>query len=189
MTEVWKPIPDWVGLYEASNLGRVRSLDRLSEMRSSHGGMMRRLHRGRVLKPGLARRTGYWLVVLSDGQRKVSTPVHVAVCAAFHGPRPDGLDVAHENGDKSDNRAANLSYKTRKQNLADQLRHGTRLHGERRWNAKLTKNDVLEIVHRRTAGEGSTDLANEFGVNQSQICHIMSGKCWSRTTGIGGDHL
>lgn len=187
--EVWKPIPDWEGLYEASSLGRVRSLDRVCEMLSSHGTPMKRLHKGRVLSPGYARRTGYWIVILVEVKRKVTTPIHVAVAAAFHGPRPDGLDVAHENGDKSDNRAKNLSYKTRKENLRDQLRHGTRLHGEKRWNATLTRDDVLEIVERRKGGERAIDLAGEFGVHQSQICHIMSGKSWSRTTGIGGDHL
>lgn len=189
MSEVWKPIPEWEGLYEASSMGRIRSLSRVSPYENRWGTITLRKHKGRVLNPGYARRTGYWIVVLNGEGRKETKAVHVAVCEAFHGLRPDGLDVAHENGDKSDNRAENLSYKTRKENLADQLRHGTRLHGEKRWNAKLSADEVLQIVKRRKMGERPHDLAEEFGVNQSQICHIMSGKCWSRTTGIGGDHL
>jgi hypothetical protein len=81
MYEVWRPVPDWEGLYEASSLGNVRSLPRQRNGRT---------YAGRLLKPTLNPR--YLVVGISDattGRRK-STPVHVLVAAAFLGPRPKG---------------------------------------------------------------------------------------------------
>lgn len=50
--------------------------------------------------------------------------VHHVVAAAFHGPRPDGLDVCHCNGDLTDNRPENLRYDTANGNMRDAVAHG-----------------------------------------------------------------
>lgn len=52
--------------------------------------------------------------------------VHRLVCEAFHGPAPEAtMDVAHNNGNRTDNRAENLRWATRAENIADQRKHGT----------------------------------------------------------------
>lgn len=63
MTETWKPIPGYEGLYEVSDHGRVRSLDRVVEF--SDGRL--RFQRGTDLKPNM--RSRYWTVALSSAQR------------------------------------------------------------------------------------------------------------------------
>lgn len=103
--EFWKPIPG--SKYEASSLGRIRS------------------PRGNILKPynhGL----GYHLVGMKfDHEPKVVTrTVHRLVALAFHGPRPEGLDIAHGNCIKTDNRPSNLRYATRSENLQDSFAMG-----------------------------------------------------------------
>lgn len=115
MTEQWRPIPGWAGLYEASDHGNVRSLDRLVK---GH------LIKGRVLRPG-SNPKGYRVYVLCrDGQRTAHTG-HTLVIAAWVGPRPEGMHVAHRNGDRADNRLANLRYCTPSENERDKRSHGT----------------------------------------------------------------
>jgi hypothetical protein len=64
---------------------------------------------------------------------------------AFIGPKPDGMVVCHNDGDKLNNHYANLRYDTHKSNASDMLLHGTRPLGERVHNAKLTDDQVREI--------------------------------------------
>lgn len=114
--EQWRPIPGYEGLYEVSDQGRVRSLDR---MRPFQGGQ--RPLRGRVLKPWFSR---YWNVRLSrEGAIKAHT-IHSLVAAAFIGPRPEGMHVCHNNGDCEDNSAKNLRYDTPSSNSLDVVKHG-----------------------------------------------------------------
>lgn len=99
--EIWKPIPG--STYEASSLGRIRS------------------PRGYVLKP-YNHVLGYLLVGVNiDGVAKTRT-VHSIVALAFHGPRPAGLDIAHGDNDKQNNRPENLRYATRVENMRDSYR-------------------------------------------------------------------
>jgi HNH endonuclease/NUMOD4 motif len=115
-TETWRPVLGYEGLYEVSDLGRVRSLDRI--VRNGYGT---RKHAGRIL--ALGKRT-YWLATLSkDGVRK-SHDVHVLVAEAFLGPRPPGMYCCHHDDDKDNNRADNLRWDTPGNNNRDTVRNG-----------------------------------------------------------------
>lgn len=123
MTEIWTSVPGWVGLYEVSDEGRIRSLPRAT-LRGERGG--------RILKPVRDSR-GYLTVTMSH-QGKVSRAwIHQLVLEAFVGPRPRATEVAHENGDPQDNRLVNLFYKSKSANMKDSVRHGTHR------NARKTK--------------------------------------------------
>ena len=100
------------------------------------------------------------------------------VCEAFHGPCPDGHEVAHGNGDRSDNRPSNLRWATKPQNMADKHGHGTMFQGERHNRNRLKVEQVLEIRERLTAGEFGTDLAREFGIHQTVISKIKRREIW-----------
>lgn len=121
--EQWQSIPGYEGLYEVSDRGRVRSLDRTVE----HAVNGHRSIKGRVLsQTGVIKGLGYKKVALSkDGEIRTKT-VHALVMLAFVGHRPPGMDVCHYNGDPSDNQLENLRYDTRKANHDDRFRHGTR---------------------------------------------------------------
>lgn len=69
---------------------------------------------------------GYQMVAIrfEDQGRMRSYTVHRLVALAYHGPRPDGLDIAHGNCIKTDNRPSNLRYTTRSDNILDSLRMG-----------------------------------------------------------------
>ena len=116
MIEAWLPVVGYEGLYEVSDLGQVRGVNR----RDARG----RRWRGRILRQGV-RDGGHQLVYLRQGGRTRTLRVHRLVMEAFVGPCPDGREVCHNNGDPSDNRRANLRYDTRSANVLDAVRHGT----------------------------------------------------------------
>lgn len=111
MTETWRPVPAWEGLYEVSDAGRVASLPRPRR-------------NARVILRPAADRDGYQQVLLASGNRKETRKVHHLVCAAFNGERPDGAQTRHLDGNSSNNTPANLAWGTNAENQADIVRHG-----------------------------------------------------------------
>ena len=102
----WKPIPGYPD-YHVSGVGDVKSF---------------RYGKDRLLSPGSNK--GYPQVILSaDGVRTTCT-IHKLVMLSFVGPRPDGMQIRHLNGVRSDNHLENLKYGTSKENHADTVLHG-----------------------------------------------------------------
>jgi hypothetical protein len=169
-SERWLPVVGYEGLYEVSDLGRVRSLRHWTR-----AGM----RGGRVLIQHLDGRGHYLFVGLCRNGRAKSSQVHTLAAAAFIGPCPPGQEVRHGPGGKLDNRAANLSYGTRSENMLDCVRDDTHHRGERQWMAKLTTQDVIGIRRRVSAGETQAALSREFRVASSTIHKIVTRKKWS----------
>lgn len=117
--ERWLPIPGYEGYYEVSDRGRVRSLPRECP------GNNWRFRPGRALSPG-PRSRGYLQVNLSLHGVVKPYSVHVLVAAAFHGPRPKGMEIRHLDGNKANNQPSNLAYGTSSENKQDAIRHGQR---------------------------------------------------------------
>lgn len=118
---IWMPVSGFEGLYEVSNRGEVRSLDRVV-MRNGcpvhRKGRMKRLSRK-------DHRHGHHVVKLTDRQgASRNRQVHQLVVEAFIGPRPDGMQVCHLNDDPTDNRVENLRYDSASANVADAIRNG-----------------------------------------------------------------
>jgi hypothetical protein len=127
--ERWLPIPGHDG-YEASDLGRVRSVDRVIVDKWGCPGK----RRGRVLALDLKRnkRRNDLRQAIRLGKGGNARYVHHLVLEAFVGPRPDGMEACHENGNSLDNRLSNLRWDTHAANMADQRRHGTDGGGRRK---------------------------------------------------------
>lgn len=104
--EEWREVVGFEGLYEVSNRGRVRSLDRMTN--GPHGS--RRI-RGRVLKPSTHSTSGYKLVTLRNSGKNRSTSVHSLMAEAFLGSRPnkDSI-VAYIDGDPENTHIDNLTW-------------------------------------------------------------------------------
>lgn len=124
MSEVWKAIPGWEGVYEVSSEGQVRSRLHWVTQISRWGTEMTSLRQGTLLRQSPNTR-GYLCVGLNGARRITRARVHQLVAAAFLGPRPQRLYVLHCNGDQTDNRAVNLRYGTQTDNLIDAVRHGS----------------------------------------------------------------
>ena len=107
INEVWRPIEGFEGLYEVSNLGRVKSVERIDS--NNHPV------KERILKPD-KHNNGYLYVALWKDGRKKNYAVHRLVSKAFI-PNPNNLpEVNHINEIKTDNRVSNLEWMTTKQN-------------------------------------------------------------------------
>ena len=119
MEEIWKDIEGYEGLYQVSNLGRVRSLDRYYTATHSRavGIPVRYKKKGMILKQTLNKRTGYIYVSLKVNGHVFTKSVHRLVGKAFVGGYFEGADINHKNEDKTDNRADNLEWCTRQYNL------------------------------------------------------------------------
>lgn len=111
LEEIWKDIEGYEDLYQVSNLGRARSLDKL--VNHWRGGV--RTIKGRILTPKT--NAGYQRVQLwKDGNVKMFY-IHRLVYAAFNGAIPDGMEVNHINECKTDNRLCNLNLMSPSENI------------------------------------------------------------------------
>lgn len=103
--EQWRDIADYVGMYQVSNMGRVRSLDRIVKGKN---------YQGKILSSNVT--YGYPIVRLSNGSEKKSRRVHRLVAQSFL-DNPLGLEeVNHKDGNKKNNCVENLEWCTPKEN-------------------------------------------------------------------------
>lgn len=114
--ENWKQIEGYKPIYQVSDLGRIRSLERKT---NDNGGVFHR--KERYLKYSKSR-LGYLLVYLyaEDGKKR-TIPVHQIVAKAFVANPDNKPEVDHKDGDKTNNRPGNLRWVTHKENCANPL--------------------------------------------------------------------
>jgi hypothetical protein len=110
--EIWKDVPGFEGFYQASTLGRIRSLDR----ESNHPSGVRFIKKGKVLKLWLTR-AGYYSAHLQVTGKNISRLAHVIVARTFIPGYFEGATINHINCIKTDNRPENLEWCTRSQNV------------------------------------------------------------------------
>lgn len=179
--EHWRPVVGWEDLYEVSDQGRVRSLDRWI---AHQGGS--RFHAGRVLKPA-PHNAGYPKVNLCPGKdderarERECAYVHRLVLEAFEGPRPPGMEACHGPGGPADNRwpGSGLHWGTPEENGLDKVRDGTIVRGDHVPSSKLTESAVREIREALARGEMQKVIAARYGVWDSEISRINTGRRWS----------
>lgn len=172
--EEWRAVPGYEGWYEVSDLGRVRSVDRIVD-HEKDGSARRRTH---ILKPA-PNTSGYPIVVLCKNSVNWTVPVHRLVSLAFLNDGSDGLEINHIDGNKRNNRLCNLQRVTRSENLKHAYRMGlmvpTPKLGEKNGASKLVASDVIAI---RSSPTSRKKLATQYGVTVSNIDCILKGKSW-----------
>jgi hypothetical protein len=174
--ESWLGIPGFEGLYEVSDLGRVRSMARTVYTGRSYG---KRELPARILRPSV-KRNGYLGVSLLRDGKVTYRSVHRLVLEAFVGPCPPGMEGCHGPNGQADNSLANLSWGTKTKNLGeDKRRDGTARTGETNVNAKLTEDDVREIRRLHALGVDHDVLAAQYPVSRSMIDKICTRECWA----------
>ncbi len=153
--ELWRKISGWD--YDVPNLGRVRN--RMS---------------GQILAPR-RHANGYCRVNLCNAGLQQDAYIHRLVCEAFHGSAPLGCtETDHINHCRFDNRAVNLRWIS----IADNHARRLTARGERCGSAKLTEDQVKEILRRAILPKFDRVLAAEFGVSRESIRDIRNRKYW-----------
>lgn len=120
--EQWRPVVGYEGLYEVSDHGNVRSLDREVRKANRWGGVSVCTLIGKPLASKADR--GYRQVTLSRDGVPWDVRVHTLVLTAFDGPRPVGCEALHGDGDGSNNVRRNLRWGTSSENGLDTVAHG-----------------------------------------------------------------
>lgn len=177
--EEWRPVVGWEGLYEVSDLGRVRSLDREIVALSRWGDLVSKRHKGRVLT-ATPRRPGHLFVILADGERRESWFVHRLVLTAFVRPRRDREECRHMDGNPKNNRLGNPKWGTRLENMADRGRLGEHNapRGARNHRVILNEAKVRLIRRLRIDGLSFGMIAKQIGVSRNAVGKVISGHTW-----------
>jgi hypothetical protein len=157
--EIWKDVPNYEGVYQVSNLGRVKSLKWGKE---------------RILKPRYDG-YGYAQVGLCKGGERKDYKVHRLMMLAF--VDASDLQVNHINGIKADNRLVNLEYCTASENTLHAYKIGLIPKGENHGRAKLTRACVERIKYGHQ-GMTQQAISEIYGVSAVQVHMIRSGKSW-----------
>lgn len=173
--EEWRSVPDYEGLYEVSNLGRVRSVDGIR-----WNGQRHHAFKGRVLKQN---GRPYLHVVLSKNKKLSTKRVHVLVASAFLDPCPGtrgrtrhDYHIDHVNGDKLDNRVANLRWLLHVENtMIFNPNSVCKRKGASHPNAKLTEDLVLAI---RSSSLSASEVSRLYGVKQDYVYQIRNRTAW-----------
>lgn len=164
--EVWLPVPDYEGLYEVSNIGRVRNSGT-----------------GLVLSPGTNRGYEHVSLYSAPGQGKTHY-IHSTVLKAFCGPPPfDGAEGCHNNGDKRNNCLTNLRWGSRQDNTDDRGRHGRTKFGTGQRCAKLSEDGVRAMRAAYRGGKSTYALARELKLSTHTVWCAVTGKTWAHVEG------
>jgi hypothetical protein len=172
---IFRDIPGHPG-YAAGSDGSIWGCKK-----GGRGGMhVDRWHR---MTPRVAVADGYLVVQLSlTPDKQTRRKVHYLVGLAFNGPRPPGLHCRHLDGHAHNNRADNLRWGTRSENMQDAIRHGTFVFGDRHPNVKLSDANVVEVMKLWALGWSQGKIGARFGVDQKLISLIVRGKHRRRAT-------
>ena len=165
--EIWRPISGYEGLYEVSNNGRVRSVQRIIHYSDGYD----RINDGRILKPAKAskdKRCDYLRVSLSKDNFVRQFSVHRIVAEHFVN-RNDGCDfVNHIDGNKHNNSAENLEWVTAS---------GNKMHAV--YTGLDIPNFGIKRVYCLTNGKvypSASQAARELGLDDSSVSKVCRGK-------------
>ncbi len=128
------------------------------------------------MRLGLHPKTKYQTIVLRGKKTRLA---HSLVLQAFTGPCPPKLEACHNDGNRSNNAAANLRWDTKSSNQADRITHGTDNSGERNPWAKLT-DDVVRALRREYVPRKVTfqKLADKYGITKGNVIHVIKRHTW-----------
>lgn len=163
--EEWRGWRD--GNYEVSNLGNVR--------RATPG---RRTWAGRPCKL-YPMKIGYLAVNPVVSGKNVLTLVHWMVAEAFIGPRPEGHEINHKDGDKKNNHVSNLEYVTHRDNMRHAHDSGlVKRLGEKHSGSRFTNEDVAKIRADHAAGVSIGEQSRRYKCSTCTIFCIVHRKTW-----------
>ena len=173
--EIWKPIKDFEGLYEVSNLGRVKSLSRLK-----HPNCGRYYLKEKILKIW-KNPNGYYATCLSKNGNHTKT-IHRLVAETFIPNQNNYPCVNHKDEDKSNNCVDNLEWCTRSENMKHAYGHGLKSSkGMKNGRNILSEEDIKYIRSNyipRDNNFGSKVLASKFGVAHQTISAVIRRQNW-----------
>lgn len=165
MTETWKPIKGYEGLYEISNLGNVKSLMRIHTIKIDGRDPYTRINKEKILKQRV-NKDKYHTIKLHLNGKKKEYPIHRLVAGAFIENPLNKPEVNHDNGIKSDNKVENLTWMTRSENIKHAYDTGLNKIGVK----------IRCITHNRDF-KSIAAAARYYKCSYTGIINVLRGKC------------
>lgn len=157
--EIWKEIPGYEGLYEASSYGLIKSV--------KNG-------RNKVLS--ISKNDLYDRVTLNNKNKK-SFYVHRLIAQTFiKNHKPGLLEVNHINANKKDNKVSNLEWITRRENIRHSVRMNTKGHKSNLGKSTLTVELQEKIFSMKHRGVKQKTIALLIGAHPATVSRILNNK-------------
>jgi hypothetical protein len=174
LEEIWKNIIDFEDIYQVSNFGRIRSLDKIIYSSDNRN----RTLRGRILKNKLDRTKKYQHVYLSHKGIATIVSVHRTVAKHFI-PNPENKpEVNHKDGNGLNNRIDNLEWNTRCENIQHSFDIGIRkpyiIPRDKCHLTKLSTSKIRSLIKMYNSGFSYKEMAKEFKMSVSGLEKIIS---------------
>lgn len=167
--EIYKDIPDYEGLYQASNFGNIRRLLKNNKYR--------------ILKL-IDHNNGYFNVHLCKNNNSKMCRLHRLILFAFVGPCPKGMECRHLDGNRHNNRIDNLVWGSHVENIDDRRKHGRNngvppiMTGSKNPASKLKEEDIPKIRQLIKDGLSDIKIGKIFNVSKSTISRIRLNITW-----------
>lgn len=182
-TEIWKDIPHYSGFYQASNLGRIRSVTREVKF-----GTQKRTIPSKVLIQSLDSDGRYLCVGLSVRGKVKGERVHRLIASTFI-PNPENKpEVNHKKGIKTDNRETELEWSTHSENEIHAHKHGLKVAP---WKGKFGRDNVKSkpVIQCDLNGipikewANASEIQRELGFSRTNINAVCQGMYKGRMYG------
>lgn len=175
--EIWKDIPNANGQYQASNLGRIKSLPKWRNI-----GHRRFFQLERVIGNRRPNKRGYYRLGFKIAGE---TLIHRIVALTFLQKDDDRDIINHIDSNPSNNRINNLEWCTQRENVIHSYKNGRTtapkcLSGSKHKNSKLLESDIPLIKSRYEETKNYCIVAKEFAVSEGCIRKIILGDTWKQ---------
>lgn len=169
MKEIWKDVIGFEGYYQVSNMGRVKSLTRVSNYC---------IRKGKILSLKKTN-TGYLEGNFSLFGKRTMFRVHREVAKSFLKNDCNYETVNHIDGNKLNNKVTNLEWVSIQKNIEHAFKNGLRSStGEKNCKSKLTENDVIKIKEFISLGYSDLFISKKYDVSGAAIWSIRNNVTW-----------
>ena len=166
VVENWQPIPGWNGMYEASDLGRIRSWYWNNPCKSCP-----------TIRKQQKDKDGYSFVLLYSQGKQKGYRVSKLVLMAFMGIK-EGYEASHLDGDKNNNYLIILKWETRKENENRKKIHGTSAVGVRNHFHRFNEQDIFDMRKMRDGGAKLKEIAEKYRTSETQVSMVCRRITW-----------
>ena len=181
MQEIWKDIKGYEGLYQVSNFGRIKSLDKIVNTNNQYGNVSTKTIKGKILKQRILRK--YFSIGLTKNKKQKTFFVHRIVAENFIENENNYPCINHKDGNKLNNYINNLEFTTYRENslhsiyvLKNKL---PPIHkGEKNNFSKHTKKEIEELRQKRKSGHTLKQLSKEYDYTISHVYNICKNRSW-----------